>query len=248
MANLLESILTGKKQRPRITTLYGVPGIGKSTFAANAPVPIFIQTEAGLDDIGADRFPLCEEFPHVIQCINTLKAEDHSYKTVVLDSLSALEPMLWRYTCQKGGKQNIEDFGYGKGYILALDAWREVVSGLTDLQKAGMNVIVIGHSKIQRFNDPEGDSYDTYDLDVNKHAGQAIFRWSDEVLFANYRVMKSTTGEGLRKRTIAIDSDRVLHTLEAPAFKAKNRLGMPSEIPFEYAEYAKYIGGESAED
>lgn len=240
--SLLESILKGKKQRPRIVTLYGVPGIGKSTWAANAPDPVFIQTEAGLDDIGANRFPLCGAMSHVMECIEALKGE-HSYKTVVLDSLSALEPMVWKYVCQKGAKSNIEDFGYGKGYILALDAWREVVSGLNDLHERGMSVIVIGHSKITRFNDPEGDAYDFYDLDINKHASSAVFRWSDEVLFANYKVLKSSTGEGLKKRVIAIDSDRVLHTLESPAFKAKNRLGMPAEIPFEYSEYAKYLKG-----
>ena len=238
--NLLESILTGKKQRPRIVTLYGVPGIGKSTWASQSPSPIFIQTETGLDDIGAPRFPVCTELPHVMQCVEALKGE-HEYKTVVLDSLSALEPMLWRHVCRNAGKKSIEDFGYGKGYIVALDAWREVITALDSLHARGMNIIVIGHSKITRFNDPEGDGFDFYDLDIHKHASQAVFRWSDEVLFANYKVLKSSTGEGLKKRTIAIDADRVLHTLESPAFKAKNRLGMPPSIPFTYEAYAQYL-------
>lgn len=237
--SLLEAILTGKKSRPRVITLYGVPGVGKSTWASAAPSPIFIQTEAGLDDIGTDRFPLCEQFTHVMQCLQAL-AEPNNYKTVVVDSLSALEPMVWKETCSRGGKSSIEDFGYGKGYIKALDVWREFVS-ILDTIKDKMNVILIGHSKVTRFNDPEGDGYDLYDLDIYKHASQAFFRWSDEVLFANYKVYKKTEGEGIKKRNIGVGAERVIYTQELPAFKAKNRLNMPLEIPMEWAAYAEYI-------
>jgi hypothetical protein len=246
--NLLESILTGKTARPRRLTLYGVPGIGKSTFASQAPAPIFIQTEQGLDDIGAARFPLAKSWSDVLDALTALTGE-HGYKTAVIDSLSALEPLVWKHTCTEKGKQNIEDFGYGKGYILALDQWRELAKALDYLcEEKHMNVVLIGHSKVTRFNDPEGDAYDLYDMDLNKHAAQAFFRWSDEVLFANYEVIKATTGDGLRKRVIGVDSDRKLWTCERPSHKAKNRLGMPEVVPMAWSEYAKYMAeGATAE-
>jgi hypothetical protein len=241
--SLLESILTGKTNRPRRLTIYGVPGIGKSTFASQAPSPVFIQAEQGLDDIGAARFPLAKSWSAVQESLSALCGE-HDFKTVVVDSLSALEPLIWKHTCAEKGKQNIEDFGYGKGYIFALDLWRELAKALDYLcDEKGMHVVLIGHSKVTRFNDPEGDAYDLYDMDLNKHPAQAFFRWSDEVLFANYEVIKATTGEGLRKRVIGVDSDRKLWTCERPAHKAKNRLGMPETIPMEWAAYAKYFEG-----
>lgn len=246
MSNLLESILTGKTNRPRRLTLYGVPGIGKSTFAAGAPSPVFIQTEQGLDDIGAARFPLAKSWTAVLDALAAL-AGDHDYRTVVIDSLSALEPLIWKHACNEKGKQNIEDFGYGKGYILVLDQWRELAKALDYLcDERGMHVVLIGHSKVTRFNDPEGDAYDLYDMDINKYASSAIFRWSDEVLFANYEVLKATTGDGLRKRTIGIGGDRKLWTAERPSHKAKNRLGMPETIGLDWAEYEKYMNPEPA--
>lgn len=241
MSNL-QAILTGKKNRPRRIILFGVPGIGKSTWAAQAPNPIFVQTEQGLDDIGAARFPLCKGWQCVIDNLTTLCSEAHDYKTVVIDSLSALEPLLWRHLATEKGKQNIEDFGYGKGYILALDLWRELTKALDYLcEEKKMHVILIGHSRVTRFNDPEGDAFDFYDMDIHKQASQAVFRWADEVLFANYDVIKSSTGEGLRKRVIGVDAERKLHTQERPAYKAKNRLNMPPEIGMTWAEYAKYL-------
>lgn len=239
--SILESILTGKTSRPRRLTIYGVPGIGKSTFAAGAPSPVFIQTEQGLDDIGAARFPLAKSWADVLNALTALTNE-HGYKTVVIDSLSALEPLIWKHVCAEKGKQNIEDFGYGKGYILVLDLWRELAKALDYLcDEKKMHVVLIGHSKVTRFNDPEGDAYDLYDMDVNKYAAQAIFRWSDEVLFANYEVLKATTGDGLRKRTIGIGGDRKLWTAERPAHKAKNRLAMPETIDMAWSEYAKHM-------
>ena len=49
--NLLETIMTGKAQQPPRLMIYGSEGVGKSTFAASAPKPIFVQTEDGLSEI-----------------------------------------------------------------------------------------------------------------------------------------------------------------------------------------------------
>ncbi|MDR0869400.1 MAG: ATP-binding protein [Planctomycetaceae bacterium] len=47
--SLLQTIQTGKAQAPPRLLIYGTEGIGKSTFGASAPKPIFIPTEDGLD-------------------------------------------------------------------------------------------------------------------------------------------------------------------------------------------------------
>ena len=60
----LEKIHTGKKP-PRIM-LYGTEGIGKSTFAAQAPSPIFLPTEDGLGEIDCASFPLCKKYTDTV--------------------------------------------------------------------------------------------------------------------------------------------------------------------------------------
>lgn len=56
--SLLTRIHRGKQPMPPRLVLYGTEGIGKSSFAAQVPRPIFVPTEDGLDEIVCDKFPL----------------------------------------------------------------------------------------------------------------------------------------------------------------------------------------------
>lgn len=240
---LLSNVITGKTTRPRTTLLYGLPGIGKSTFASAFPSPIFIQTEKGLEDIGVDRFPVCTSWECVNGYAKALYTEEHNYKTVVVDSLSALEPLIWAQVCEDKGKKNIEDIGYAKGYVFALDYWRMFVAALDYLRAdKNMNIVLIGHSKVSRVNDPEHDPYDQFDIDIDKRASAFLIRWSDEVFFANYEIFTTEKGEGFNKRVKAIgDGTRKLFTGERPGRKAKNRLNMPESIPMTWESYSSFL-------
>ncbi len=243
-----QAILQGKITRPRIITFYAVQGIGKSTWAASAPAPVFIQTEKGLDDIGVDRYPIARSWADVRNQLAQLCQTDHHYRTVVIDSLSALEPLIFEETCRDKGVKNIEDCGYGKGYTFALTYWRELTLALEYLlESKGMNVILIGHSRVTRYENPETDPYDRFEINIHKSASALIQQWSDEVLFANYEIFTmEKTGDFNKKRIRATgDGTRKIYTSERPAYKAKNRLNMPDSIPMTkengWAEYARYL-------
>ncbi|MFQ5733103.1 MAG: ATP-binding protein [Planctomycetaceae bacterium] len=240
---LLEQVERGRQRPPRRVMLYGVHGIGKSTFGANAPQPIFIQTEDGLANIDCARFPLAESFDDVMNALMELYSERHEFQSVVIDSLDWLERLIWAHVCRTRNKDAIEDFGYGKGYTYALDPWKEVLDGLGALRRErGMTVILVAHAKIERFENPETDAYDRYSPRLHKHASAIIQEWCDEVLFATYQVHTKQTDEGFdRTRTRGIGSgDRIIRTTERPAHMAKNRLGLPEELPLDYAAYAHY--------
>lgn len=240
---LLQQIETGRNAKPRRVMLYGVHGIGKSTFGANAPQPIFIQTEDGLSNIDCSRFPLADSFDDVMAALMELYSEPHEFQTIVIDSLDWLERLIWAHVCRTRNKEGIEDFGYGKGYTFALDPWKEVLDGLGALRsERGMTVILIAHAKIERFENPETDAYDRYSPRLHKHASAIIQEWCDEVLFATYQVHTKQTDEGFdRTRTRGIGSgDRIVRTMERPAHMAKNRLGLPEELPLDYGAYADY--------
>ena len=250
--SLLQSIESGRSQKPRRVMLYGVHGIGKSTFGAMAPQPVFVQTEDGLSDIDAPRFPLAGSFEDVMSALMALYTEEHQYGTVVIDSLDWLERLIWaevvqrKPTTEKGRPvTSIEDYGFAKGYTYALDPWKEVLDGLTALRDdRGMMVILIAHAKIERFENPETDAYDRYSPRLNKHASALIQEWCDEVLFATYKVHTRQTEEGFDKtRTRGIGTgDRILRTTERPAHMAKNRLGLPEELPLDFRIYAEHLG------
>jgi hypothetical protein len=248
--SLLSSVTQGVQVLPRRVMVYGVHGIGKSTFGAMAPDPIFIQTEDGLANLGAARFPLAESFEQVMASITALYTEAHDYATVVVDSLDWLEQLIWKQVVRERGPgnktkvENIEDFGFARGYMYATDYWREVLDGLNGLRNdRQMMVILIAHAKIERFENPETDAYDRYSPRLNKHASALVQEWCDEVLFASYKVHTKQTDEGFDSvRTRGIGTgDRILRTTERPAHMAKNRLSLPEELPLDFRVYAQYL-------
>ena len=113
MAISLQSIRRERASRPPIIVEYGPPGVGKTTWAAGAPGAIFIRTEDGLGNIEADAFPLATSFADVMEALRVLAKEEHAFRWVVLDSLSALEPLIWSAVAQAEGKRNVEDLGFG---------------------------------------------------------------------------------------------------------------------------------------
>lgn len=230
---------------PRIL-IYGPQKIGKSSFGALADNPVFTQTEDGLDAIGASAFPLSHSFSEVMKNIEELATQPHEFKTHVTDSLDWLEPLIWKETIarspygDKGKKiETIEDYGYGKGFSFAMDVWKEYMDALDYLRsERGMAIVQICHAQIRKFENPETDIYDRYELKLQKQAAAKIMEHSDIILFANYYVgvkkeEKAMSKEG-RKRAVGT-GERVLYTEERPAFMAGNRYSLPAEIPFDKA-------------
>ena len=242
--SLLDQIVKGPQPGPRRLLLYGTQGIGKSTFAASSESPIFIQAEDGLGEIGCDKFPVAESVEQVMTALTELYTHQHRYGTVTIDSLDWLERLIWNDVCRKRNVSNIEDIGYAKGYTFALNAWREFLEGLSALRRdKGMTIILIAHAKIEKFENPETESYDRYVPRLHKLASAMIQEWCDEVLFATYKVHTKQTEEGFgRKGTRGIGSgERILRTTERPAHMAKNRLNLPDEIPLDWAAYAQHF-------
>ncbi|RMF73509.1 MAG: ATP-binding protein, partial [Acidobacteria bacterium] len=208
----------------------------------------FIPTEDGLNDIDCERFPLATGYADVLGALSALYGEEQEYRTVVLDSLDWLERLILAEVCAKRGVESIEDIGYGKGYVFALTQWREVIEGLDALRNdRGMQVILIAHAAIEKFANPETDTYDRYVPRLQKHASALVQEWCDEVLFATYRVHTRQTDEGFaRKRVQGIGTgERIVRTTERPAHVAKNRLNLPDEIPLDYRVYAAFVRGEN---
>ena len=242
MAISLAQLTRANAPKPPRILIHGVAGVGKTTFAAEANNPVFVQTEDGLGTIPAANFPLARTFEEVLESLASLYTEDHDFKTVVIDSVDWLEPLVWGKACRDNGWGSIEDAGYGKGYVAALTLWRQYIDGLNALRDdRGMTVVQIAHTDIKRFDSPEHDPYDRYVIKLHTRAAALMQEHSDIVLFANYRISTVKADVGFNKKVNRAmgSGERVIHTAERPAFLAKNRYGLPETLPLDWPSFVE---------
>lgn len=235
MAISLNDLRKVRADRPPRLLIYGPEKMGKTTLASQFPAPVFLQTEAGESaGLELDSFGHLTSYDQVIEALGSLASGDHAYRTVVLDSVSELEKLVWAKTCQLNNWSSIEQPGYGKGYVETDYGWREVVDALNYLRnERGMIVILIGHATITRFDDPETQSYSRYDIDLHKRAEAMLKREVDAILLVKKDVTIKTEQPGGKGRARADGGDtRWIYTQGRPAFTAGNRYSMPPRLEF----------------
>lgn len=231
----LASVQRGKLPQPHRLVVYGPDGVGKTTFGANAPAPIFLGAEKGTAQIDVARFPQPKEWSDVQDAILTLLNEQHDYRTLVIDTLDWLEPLLHTMIAKAESVSSIDDIAYGRGFNVALDHWRRMLAQLELLSdKRGMNIVLLAHSQIRQFKNPQGDDFDRYELKLHHKASGLIREWGDAVLFATYETF-AVKKEG---RVRGMDSGaRVIHTSRTAAFDAKNRHNLPNTLPLSWDDF-----------
>jgi len=258
MSFTLKSITQEKTVRPPRIVLLGTEKIGKSSFAAGSDSPIFvpIKLEEGIDDLNVPKFPVCDTLDKAMDALRVLGTEDHNFKTVVIDSASTLEPIIWQAVCLEKGWASIEDPGFGRGYVEALNKWRELMEVLDFLRdEKGMAIIIIGHTKTKTYNDPERSSYDRFVFDIKENVEHALYRWSDLIGFANKNIGIVEEKVGFNKKvTKGVDLDSETHylfTKRTPAHPGGGRgpYGrLPAEIPLYWKDFKEAVNDVLAAD
>ena len=243
-------ITGGVQKKAQKVVIYGTEGVGKSTFAAQFPDPVFIDTEGSTKHMDVKRLPRPTSWQMLAQEIQHVK-ETKPCKTLIIDTIDWAEQLCVEAVCSKHGKTGIEDFGYGNGYVYTKEEFGRFLNRLEDVIKAGIHVVLTAHAQIRKFEQPdEMGAYDRYELKLGKktasHTAPLVKEWADMVLFANYKTLSVAVDKDGKKHK-AQGSRRVLYTSHHACWDAKNRHGLPEELPLDYAQIAHCIPDLEAE-
>lgn len=231
-------IISGIIQKAKKVVIYGPEGIGKSTFASQFPSPLFIDTEGSTNGMNVKRLPKPTTWAYLMQEIDHVKKTPGLCKTLIIDTIDWAERLEVEATCAKYGKKGIEDFGYGNGYVYSAEEIGRFLNSLSDLIELGINVVLIAHAQIRKFEQPdELGAYDRYELKLGKKTGSQtsplVKEWADMILFANYKTV-SVAVDDKGKKHKAQGGRRVMYTTHHPCWDAKNRDNLPEEMEFNY--------------
>ena len=244
-------ITKGKRARAQKVVIYGTEGIGKSSLAAQFPEPLFIDTEGSTDNMDVARLDKPTSWVMLNNQIAFIKANPTVCKTLVIDTIDWAESLCVDNLCAMHGKKGIEDFGYGNGYVYAKEEMGRFLNRLQDLIEIGINVVLTAHAQIRKFELPdEMGSYDKYELKLGKKTSSQtaplVKEWADLLLFCNYKTYLISQEKSTKKK--AQGNQRVMYTEHNPAWDAKNRHGLPSELPLDYNSIAHIFKTEEKEE
>lgn len=249
------NIKRGKVSRAQRVVIYGPEGIGKSTLAAkNMPAPLFLDTEDGTCQLDVDRVPVrsIDELREAMAVLlSEAKAGTCEYKSVVLDTADRLWMMCADYVCAENNWKDIEQPGYGRGYAIVAGKFRSLFGGFDKLMRAGLHVCIVCHAKVDRIVPPDNTEYNKYLIKIsapNKQAEQSreyVKEWCDTLLFCHYQVAVDKE----KKQLVggSNEATRVVSTVPTPAWEAKNRFGLPAELPMEAGVLSILFTGEKVE-
>jgi hypothetical protein len=206
------------------------------------PNPIFISTEDGLASLDVVSFPRATSAADVADAIGKLVKEEHEFKTVVVDTVDWLvEPLI---TADVEGSHDAKELAYGKGQMMIAEEFRTLLNGLDILRKKrDMNVVLLAHAAVVRYEDPRSDPYDRFQPKLPTRCNALLQEWVDVLAFASFRVIVKQTDVGFNNKVSrgVTTGERQLHVIENPAYVAKNRYNCPEAIPMAFEKLAQAI-------
>jgi len=234
--SLLSRAKSGVIQKPPFMLVYAQSKVGKTTFAASAKDPLFLDFEDSSEHLSVTRLS-SEDLPSYEATIDLLSemrdAPKLDFGALVADSLDRLEMRIHERVCRDHKVVAIEDIGFSKGYIHALPYWQEILSLMRQIQqKHSIPVILIGHALVKKFQDPYlNEAYDRYEIKLHWKAADLVKESVDMILFMRKDVAIKKEGRGTMAKTKAFNvEERLIHTQLEPAFDAGSRISLPSSF------------------
>lgn len=238
-------ITKGKVKRAVRTIVYGVAGVGKSTWASNIPDAVFIDTESGTDSMDVARLPKPESWSDLQEELDFVLTEKPC-QTLVIDTIDRIETLLISDTVTRDGKISVEDYGYGKGYVLIQERWqKEFLFKLDRIIAKGINIVLVAHSVSRKVETPEETAFDHWELNLSRKVAPVTKDWADMLLFCNFdlNVIDTSNDSRIEKRKAVGVAKRKIHCNQKPQYDAKNRYGLADSYDMSFEPFRSIFEG-----
>lgn len=244
--SILSRVVTRSARRALRVMLHGPPGVGKTTWAAQAPGALILtpSSEDGMGELEVPRL-VVSSWREAEQAVEALiEAKGGGYSTMVVDTMSSMEALGYAEVCRGLDVASIEDARYGRGYTAALELHQRLQGKLEALRGQGINIILLCQSRVKAVQDPLGSPYDRVEPALHEKVSQLWTAWADVVALAWVDVEVRKQG-GRReaadpfKKGRAVDAARRLRLDAGPAGVAKSRLYLPENLPLEWPAFAE---------
>lgn len=224
---------------PVIATILGDAGLGKTTLACTFPKPIVIRAEDGLQSIPSsqrpDALPLIDKADQLWDQLTALIKEEHDYKTLVIDSVTALERLFIQHVIDSDTKspksinQAMGGYGAGPAAVASLHQRVRKACGVLNSRR-GMHIVFIAHADMETVDLPDEEPYSRYSLRLAKKSMAPYV--DDSYIVGFLKLQTFTTGDGERKKAIS-DGTRLLVCHAASSCVSKNRYGITEDLVVE---------------
>ncbi len=247
---------------------YGVEGVGKTSLIADMPNPLLCDIEGRSTKVEIARYIYRDEhgghvprsYEEFLGGIDDLIANPgHGFRTLGIDTSDALEALIHAHICRRDGEQNVEGYGFGKGYKVAVAELRVLISRLNVLRyRDGMNIAIAAHAKAKTFKNPEGPDFDRWQIVGDDLFTAELRARCDVVGFIHFEGGGAKLPEDAKSKNARArgwdTGRRLIELVRTAAWDAKTCLSVPMQIelarehPFEPFADAKVVAEGATQD
>ena len=223
-------------EQPIFAVISGEIGVGKTTFGAEFPDPLFVLFEDGMRSLSHKDIPctpLITSSDQLKQVFDHVKKVTAKYKTIVFDSSTALEEMLVKEIITEYNASNLNTAagGYGAGSRILGNKFSSIINSFLEVTKSNnQHFVVIAHSTLEEHKSEDSEPFTKLVINSEKKTKTSLTALSDVIGFIRLVKQVSKTKDGKGHIATSDNGERELICYKIPSIEAKNRLGITSPL------------------
>lgn len=225
----LEPTTISRDLKGKYLCIYGLPKVGKTTFAVQAPKNLLLAFEKGYNALSGIKVQDINKWSDFKMVLRELEKEEvkEMYDTISIDTIGVMYDMCEQFICASYEVKNLADIPWGVGYTACS---KEFDSCLRKIARLGYGLIIIAHVETKKDKIDEETAIERVAPAIPKRAYSIVNQLVDVIGY------------------IGVDFDqdgkstRILHTRSTPTIAAGSRFPhLPGKIMFGYNEFTEAL-------